>query len=64
MPRAHSKFTQADISRALKAVQSVGFEVGAIEIRPDGALQISRAPPAAAPSTSSFEAWRSKRDAR
>ena len=41
MGRAISKFRQADISRALKAAQSAGFEVGSIEIRPDGVLQIS-----------------------
>ncbi len=64
MARAISKFRQADISRALKAAQSAGFEVGAIEIRPDGVLQISRmAPPAAAPGDP-FETWKAKRDAR
>ena len=64
MARAISKFRQSDISRALKAAQSAGFEVGAIEIRPDGVLQISRTPPPAAPSGDPFETWKAKRDAR
>lgn len=64
MPRAASKFTQADISRALKAVQAAGIEVGAIEIRPDGVLQISRVASAPTPPTDPFETWKAKRDAR
>lgn len=65
MARAPSKFKQSDISRALKAAQSAGFEVGAIEIRPDGVLQISRASPQVEVSPSApFEVWKAKRDAR
>ena len=64
--RAASKFTQADISRALKAAQSVGFEVGSFEIRPDGVLQVSRLPqtPTSPPSTDPYDIWKAKRDAR
>lgn len=64
VPRGASKFTQADISRALKAAQSAGFEVGSIELRPDGVLQISRMPPPAPATADPFEAWKAKRDAR
>jgi hypothetical protein len=66
MARSTAKFTQADIVRALKAAQSVGFEVDAIELRPDGVLQISRhaAPTASTASPDPFEAWKAKRDAR
>ena len=65
MPRAPSKFTQADIRRALKAVQSVGFEIGSIEIRPDGVLQVSRLPSVAVSTPSDpYGAWKAKRDAR
>lgn len=64
MGRAPSKFSHADISRALKAVQSAGFEVGAIEIRPDGVLSISRMPPLATPPADPFETWKARRDAR
>jgi len=65
MARAPVKFTQADISRALKGAQSAGFEVGAIEIRPDGVLQISRVAPAASPTPlDPYDAWKAKRDAR
>lgn len=65
VPRAASKFTQADISRALKAVQSVGFEIGSIEIRPDGVLQITRLSPVTTPPPNDpYEVWKAKRDAR
>lgn len=65
MARAPSKFKQSDISRALKAAQSAGFEVGAIEIRPDGVLQISRASTRVEVSPNDpFELWKAKRDAR
>lgn len=65
MARAPSKFRQSDISRALKAAQSAGFEVGSIEIRPDGVLQISRSRPLTEVSPSDpYELWKAKRDAR
>lgn len=65
MPRRAAKFTQGDICRALKAARSAGFEVGSIEIRPDGVLQISRLPATvSAPPSDPFEIWKAKRDAR
>ena len=65
MPRTPAKFTQGDISRALKAARSAGFDVGSIEIRPDGVLQISRSTvPAITAPIDPFEAWKAKRDAR
>lgn len=65
MARTKATFTQGDISRALKAARSAGFEVGAIELRPDGVMQIKRATSeAASEATSPFEIWKAKRDAR
>lgn len=65
MARGQVRFTQADISRALKGAQSAGFEVGAIEIRPDGVLQICRlSAPTPVASADPYEAWKAKRDAR
>lgn len=66
MSRAAAKFTQADVRRALKGAQDAGFDVGAIEIRPDGVMQITRQTQPS-PSTvpiDPFEAWKASRDAR
>jgi len=65
MARTKATFTQGDISRALKAARSAGFEVGAIELRPDGVMQIKRATSDVSSTTPSpFEIWKAKRDAR
>ncbi len=66
MSRAAAKFTQADVRRALKGAQDAGFDVGAIEIRPDGVMQITRQtqPSTSTVSIDPFEAWKSSRDAR
>lgn len=39
MPRTPARFTQADIARAIRAIQQTGANM-AIEIRPDGAILI------------------------
>lgn len=64
MPRVAGKLTQGDITRALKAARSAGFEVDTIEIRPDGVMQISRLPTAVARPADAFDAWKARRDAR
>ncbi|KIC61016.1 hypothetical protein RM53_00045 [Brevundimonas nasdae] len=66
MSRAAAKFTQADVRRALKGAQDAGFDVGAIEIRPDGVMQIMRQtqPSASTVPIDPFEAWKASRDAR
>ena len=57
-------FTKADISRALKAAQEAGFDVGSIELRPDGVLQISRLPSTASTAPNNpYETWKAKRNA-
>lgn len=40
MPRQPSRFTQADVARAIKAWQAAGLAVGALEIRDDGSIRI------------------------
>ncbi len=66
MSRAAAKFTQADVRRALKGAQDAGFDVGAIEIRPDGVMQITRQtqPSASTVPIDPFETWKASRDAR
>lgn len=63
MPRGRARFTQADVARALKAAGAASFDVGAIEILPDGAIRISRAAEAVAPEPSPYDRWKAKRDA-
>ncbi len=36
MPRRPALITQADVSRAIRAVQAVGLDVAAVVVRPDG----------------------------
>ncbi len=38
MPRTAARFTQADISRAIRAVQQTGNDM-AVELRPDGVMR-------------------------
>lgn len=40
MPRAPARFSQSDVTRAIKAAKAAGFPVGAIEIREDGSIRI------------------------
>jgi hypothetical protein len=37
-----SRFTQADIIRAIKGFQNAGLEVGAVHIAPDGTITVIR----------------------
>ena len=38
MSRAAARFTQADVTRALKGAAVAGFSVGRVEISPDGRI--------------------------
>lgn len=40
MPRTPAPFTQADVKRAVKAVQAAGVPVGGVEIKPDGTIRV------------------------
>ncbi len=37
---ARAAFRKADIDRAIAVVKSAGFEIAAVEIRPDGTIRI------------------------
>jgi hypothetical protein len=56
MPRRPARFTQADITRAIKAVEQAGAHM-AVEVAPDGTIRIVPAPvsltPAPAPKVES-----------
>ncbi len=40
MNRRGLQFTKADMKRMLEAARDAGFEVGAIEMKPDGTMRI------------------------
>jgi hypothetical protein len=63
MPRGQATFRQADLARAVRAVQAVGLKVSRTEIGPDGRIVLHHED-APAPVLSPLEEWRAKRDAR
>lgn len=40
MSRTAARFTQADVTRALKGAAVAGFDVGRVEISPDGRIVV------------------------
>lgn len=52
-----ARFTQADIQRAVRALQAVGETVTGVDIRPDGSFRVLTAPAQPKQSLSPFEAW-------
>jgi len=64
MARISARFTQADVAKALKGAFAAGFDVGAVEIGPDGAIRIVRMDEKAKNSSDPFDEWKATRDAR
>ncbi|MDE1914891.1 MAG: hypothetical protein KGJ57_00100 [Sphingomonadales bacterium] len=62
--RAPSSFKQADLVRAVKAVQACGLDIVRTEISPDGRIIIHHHGTEISKSEDEFEAWRARRDAR
>lgn len=56
-------FTQAEVTRAIKAATAAGMAVARCEITPDGAIVISTES-AKQMQADPLEAWRAKKDAR
>ncbi|MNS15574.1 hypothetical protein D3C72_472110 [compost metagenome] len=63
MARVATRFTQADVSKALKAARAAGFDVSAVEIDHDGTIRIVRQPEPKVEAADPFDAWKAKRDA-
>ena len=54
-------FTQAEVTRAIKAAKAAGLQVTRCEIGPDGSIVLTEAP---APSDDAFTQWKAKRENR
>lgn len=62
MARSATRFTQADVAKALKGAIAAGFDVGAVEIGSDGAIRIVRANGKGNNSpTTPFDEWQASR---
>ena len=64
MSRSSTRFSQADVAKALKGALAAGFDVGAVEIGKDGTIRIVRNEEKAKNSSDPFDAWKASRDAR
>ena len=64
MARSSTRFSQADVAKALKGALAAGFDVGAVEIGQDGTIRIVRNEEKAKNSSDPFDQWKATRDAR
>lgn len=63
MARTSTRFTQADVAKALKAARAAGFDVGAVEIEHDGRIRIVRRADEKSETPDPFDIWKARRDA-
>lgn len=63
MARVATRFTQADVAKALKGARAAGFEVAAVEIGHDGTIRIERQAEGKVDALDPFDAWKTNRDA-
>lgn len=64
MARSSTRFSQADVAKALKGALAAGFDVGAVEIGQDGTIRIVRNDEKAKNSPDPFDQWKASRNAR
>lgn len=57
MPRASTRFTQADVSRAIKGATAAGMEVDRVELMPDGRIVLA-APASASEPVNAYDEWK------
>lgn len=57
-------FTQADVERVARALQAVGEEIGAVDIRADGSFRVLTAKEVPPEPASELERWRRSRGER
>lgn len=63
MSRGKTRFTQADVARALKAAEAASFEVGAVEIDNDGKIRILRRSDEKPAGGDAYDLWKARRNA-
>jgi len=59
-----TRFTQADVERAIRAAKAVGIEHPAVEIYPDGRIRLLTAPHGPKKALSPFEEWEQENGGR
>lgn len=64
MAGKRATFTQADVTRAAKALRAAGLDVVRTEIAPDGKLVFVHNQETISDQASALDQWRAKRDAR
>jgi hypothetical protein len=57
-------FTQAELSRAIRAAKAAGMEVTRCAITPDGRIVLSDGQHATQAAEDPFETWKAKREGR
>lgn len=64
MAGKRATFTQADLTRAVKAVRAAGLDVARVEIGTDGKIVLVQREETISGQASALDQWRAKRDAR
>ena len=57
-----ASFTQAEVTRAIKAAKAAGMVVTRCEIGPDGSIVLTES--TTTPETDAFASWKAKREGR
>jgi hypothetical protein len=64
MAGKRATFTQADLTRAVKAMRAAGLDVARVEIGTDGKIVLGTREETISGQLSPLEEWRAKRNAR
>lgn len=64
MAGKRATFTQADLTRAVKAVRAAGLDVARVEIDTTGKIVLVQREETISGQASALDQWRAKRDAR
>lgn len=56
MSRAQTRFTQADVARAIKGAKAAGMDVSRVEVMPDGRIVLAAPTPVSEP-VNALDRW-------